>query len=1170
MDIQQMFQDDINRKINGVVKVDQDTGEILFQELSEYVITRELRRHFITFFTEYAEAFTAPTADIGVWISGFFGSGKSHFLKILSCILSSKEVQGVRTSEIFRRKLTDDPEIFSLIESASQHETETILFNIDIEGFVSKDKTAVLRVFAKMFYNHLGFYGEDLKLARLEQFIAMKGKTEEFYRVFQAKNGGEWKASRSAYAFYEDDITDTLQEVLGMSEASAHNWFNGTEAPELSIAQLVSEIRDYVNTKPADFRLLFMADEVGQYVGGDTDLLLNLQSLAEKIGSECGGKVWLVCTGQEAIDEIIRTRENEFSRIQARFRTRLSLSSSSVDEVIQKRILRKTPEASSLLEHVYSSNEAVLQNLFTFSHSVSDIKGYSSSAEFVINFPFVPYQFILMQKVFAEIRRHGNSGKHLSGGERSMLSGFQEAAQKIRTHDENSLAPLYLFYDTVHSFLDSTIRRVIERCEKAAQDGNGIEPQDVDTLKLLYLVRYIDDIRADTSNIVILMAGNISLDKIVMRERVQASLDRLLMQNYIGRTGDTYNFLTDEEQDIQREIRSTPIDINAASRRISELIFGEIYQSRKFTYGRYNLSFTASVDGAPSANINGGMYLRILTEAADPSEKAELRLLTESHNHAVIVLGETSYYEPIERLLKVKKYSSRKNISKLPQSVQAIIRAQLEEASQREKSAVDELKRAIETGKFYASGDRISIIKGDAKSRIDQTLQYLASHMYIHMNLITANIESDSDICAILSVTAQQSIPGTEPNAGALAKVEEYLTLQADMKRTVSMADIQSRYQAAPYGWREIDIAAVVAQLIHARKVTVKHYSIPIQPDDKKLPDMLRKRTETGKTVIAVRQALPAQKIRDLRNFLREYFSVMDVPEDEDGLGAYITDSFRTLRNHYSELISRYGQRSYPGRAVVDNAYSLMNDILQNAKDTAALADKISGRRLELLDSQEDMQEVEAFFQTQAGLFDEASKFQQDIRVDDDYLKDTEAYAALQEIRAILDTRTRNYNYRNIPKLNELMQNVKAQHDSLIEAKKAEILEIIRQCMAEIHQSAGNNQTARNFSVQADKVFAQKKDEVQDSGKLRILDGLIPSIWQCKDDTKKRIDALGRRGTPIAPAQETREKKIRRLYRQTVFDAKTLSTEAEIDTYIEAVRMKMKQLLKNFDAIRLE
>ena len=206
---------------------------------------------------------------------------------------------------------------------------------------------------------------------------------------------------RRAFAFNGKFIIPTLMEVLDMSEDDAKAWFNDKTATEISIAQLVEDMKAYVDTKPANFRLLFMIYEVGQYVGTDTDMLLNLQSLTEKIGSECEGKIWVICTGQEAIDEIIKVRADEFSRIQARFKTRLSLSSSSVDEVIQKRILKKKPEAANNLEGVDEQNDSVLRNLFSFNGSILDIKGYSGPREFTENFPFVPYQFIIMQKVFA-------------------------------------------------------------------------------------------------------------------------------------------------------------------------------------------------------------------------------------------------------------------------------------------------------------------------------------------------------------------------------------------------------------------------------------------------------------------------------------------------------------------------------------------------------------------------------------------------------------------------------------------------------------------------------------------------------------------------------------------------------------------------------------------------
>ena len=1177
MRIQSMFKDDINRKINGVVKVDQDESSVLVQELNEYVITRELKKHFITFFNNYIESFNETTADIGVWISGFFGSGKSHFLKMLSYLLENKEVQGVKTVERFRAKFADDPATFMLIDRATKGRTDTILFNIDIEGSINKDKTAVLRVFAKMFYNYLGFYGENLKVAKLEQFIAKKGKTEEFRRVFEEKNGASWLESRDAYAFFEDDIVATLQEVLGMSEQAASNWFNGTETVETSIAQLVSEIKEYVDTQPRDFRLLFMIDEVGQYVGGDTDLLINLQSLVEKIGSECGGKVWVVCTGQEAIDEIIKARENEFSRIQARFKTRLSLSSSSADEVIQKRILLKTDEAEHDLEQVYAANDSVLRNLFSFTDAILDIKGYTGAGEFAKNFPFVPYQFILMQKVFAEIRKHGNSGKHLSGGERSMLSGFQEAAQKIEDRDEYALAPFFLFYDTVHTFLDSSIRRVIERCERAAIDGNGIEPQDVDVLKLLYLVRYVDDVKANLDNIVILMADDIRMDKITMREQVRGSLDRLMSQNYIGRSGDTYNFLTDEEQDIQREIKNTPVATADIVGRIAQMIFADIYTTKKFRYGKYDFAFDQMVDGQAVGALTGGMMLRVLTVATDPTEKNELRLMVESAGRAVVVLAENPYYESLESAMKIRKYVKQRNVAQLPKSVQDIIRDQQDEAGKYELTAAEDLKKAIAGAEFYVDGEHIEIKGGDAKSKIDQALEYLVAHVYSDLGLITKFAETDADIYKILH-GEEICLPGTEPNRDAAAKVEKYLEIQFNQNLPTTMSDLQDRFQKKPYGWREIDIAAVVAMLIYDQKVTIKYGGATIQPSDPKLPDMLRKKSEIGKTSISKRQVVSIQKIREARDFLRDFFDEMDVPEDEDGLIAHIVEKFNGELDHYTKLDARYDDHKYPDQGKVKQAIALVKDILYQQKDNTALIQRVIDREDTLYDMRDELQEVEEFFKTRVTLFDAAVQYEQDLSVDRDYIaKDDEAHEALNQIRLITMMPTGGkFRYDRIPELNDLMAKVKSSHGKMLDAKREELLEIVRQCMEEIHTLAGDNFAARNISNTADNYFTQQKQKIASYQALALLDGLVPPVWQYKDDTVSRIESIVNPPVKPQPPQpgpepqpQPKKEVIKAIHRQAMFPAKTLKSEEEIDAYVEKIRTNMKQLLKGCDGIKL-
>ncbi len=1185
MMIRNMFAEDINRQINGVIKVDQDTTDVIEQEVREYVITKELKKHFISFFDYYSDSFDKTTDDIGVWISGFFGSGKSHFLKMLSYILENKSVGGNSTVDMFRQKFADDPATFMLIDRATRCKTETILFNIDIEGSINKDKTAVLRVFAKMFYNHLGFFGENLKVAMLEQYIDQQGKTEEFRRVFEQKKGKSWKDQRKAFAFNGKYIVPTLTEVLGMSEEDAKHWFTDKTSVDFSIAQLVDDIKAYLKKQPKDFRLVFLIDEVGQYVGTDTDMLLNLQSLTEKIGSECGGKVWIICTGQEAIDEIIKVRADEFSRIQARFKTRLSLSSSSVDEVIQKRILKKKPEAESALEALYHENDSVLRNLFTFKDALLDIKGFSGANEFAVDFPFIPYQFIIMQQVFSEIRKHGNSGKHLSGGERSMLSGFQEAAQKIQDQDEYALVPFFRFYDTVHTFLESSIRRVIERCQNAADNGAGVEAQDVDLLKLLYLVRYVDDIPANLDNLVILMADDIRTDKIVAREKVGESLGRLLSQNYIGRTGETYHFLTDEEQDIQIGINNTPVDTASIVERIAQMIYADIYQTKKFRYGRYDFDFDKLVDGVSIGAVTGGMKLRFLTVATDAIEKSELSLMTQSKGQAIVVLSGTSYYESLENAMKIRKYVKQRNVSQLPKSMQDTIRGQQDEAGRYELSAMEDLKKAIVNAAFYVDGEHVEIKSGEAKSRIDQALEYLVSHVYSDLGLIEKNADTDMDIIEVLN---GNFLPGAEPNRDAAAKVEEYLIVQDRLKLPTSMFDVQSRYQGIPYGWREIDIAAVVALLINQQKVTIKYGGATIQPTDPKLLDMLRKKSEIGKTSISKRQVVTAVKMRAAKELLREYFDVMDVPDDEDGLVAFIVQKFEEQKTHYEALDANYTTgRKYPDRPKVTQAIQLTTDILSQKKDNIALIDRVLKREDNLFDCKEALQDVEDFFKNQVQLFDAADKMVNDLRNELDYLShEPEANEALNKIRLIVQVPS-GFTYSKIPELNGLMATVKTGHDRLLAAKKAEVGDIVTQCMSAIHQTANFDVRVKSVVAKADEYYDQKRKTIKDLQNLALLDGLIPPMLQYKDSTIDQLEILLK---PVDPglhdndkvrettgfggtteAQPSSPKKIIRPYnRQIIFPAKRLESDAEIDDYLEKVRKQLHDLLKNCDGIQLK
>lgn len=1178
MKIQSMFQKDINRDINGVVKVAQDDERSLQQELSEYIITKELRRHFRTFFDNYTKAIDHPTDKMGVWISGFFGSGKSHFLKMLSYLLSNQVVSGTPAIDYFQDKF-DDPMMYAQAVKCVSVPTESILFNIDIEGPINKDKTAVLRTFAKMFYNHCGFYGDDLKIAKLERFIDRQGKTEEFRQKFEEINGAPWAETRDSFAFFEDDVVEVLQAVLGMSEQAARNWFNGEETNELSIAQLVSDIKEYVDGKGDKFRLLFMVDEVGQYIGDDGDLMINLQSLVEELGAKCMGKVWVMVTSQEAIDSVVKITGDDFSKIQGRFNTRLSLSSSSVDEVIKKRVLAKTEEADQLLHMVYDKEQAVLKNLFVFNDSVLDIKGFADGGEFAATFPFVPYQFIIIQKVLAEIRKHGNSGKHLSGGERSMLSGFQEAAQKVQDKDENALLPFYLFYDTVHTFLESAIRRVIDRCQNAADNHDGIEPQDVAVLKLLYLVRYIDDIKANVDNIATLMVDDIRTDKIALRASVTASLERLQSQNYVSRNGDTYSFLTDEEQDVAVDIKNTVVDSAQITQSIAQTVFGEIYPAKKFKHGRYDFPYDQYIDETLNGSSSGGIRLRIVTVASDHYKDSDQQLIMESqvNNEAIVVLsGDTPYYDELEQAMKIRKYVKQKNVSQLPETIQDIIRKRQQQARHLEERAKSYLEKAIVDAKVVVHGEVMTIKAGDAKDKLDAALSGLVESVYSKLNMVNHFVESDADILAILNGSADTdlSLVGSGANnEDALNEISQWLELKS-VGPTISMGDVQRRYQAVPYGWKEIDIAALIARLIAQQKISIKYGGAVVAKDDRRLVDYLRKKSEVDKAVVARRIAPPEELLRKSISFLRDYLGAMDIPSDEDGLVRFVLDTFETKLAHYQDLLDQYAQNRYPEKEQVITARDLAQDILSQRKDNVALLNRMVQKQDDLLDSAEDTEGVELFFKSQRTVFDEAVKQMNRVSREQDYFAtDPDTQEVFRTISAIL---AMPKPYNRIGELPELIGKVKAAYQALLELKKEEVAETIRQCMQDVHQLAGEARNTEALLQQADHYFAGKRDAAQAALSLTELDAMITQLLNHKDTVCKRMEVMA------APAPEPQAKgsgedhqpapppkKIATVRRYDLCSVKRLQSRDDIDAYVEGIRQKLYQTLENCDGVQV-
>ena len=828
MQIREMFAKPIDRDLQGVIIVGQDETANVKQELEEYVVTRELQKHFADFFAAYKTGITGNTSKTGVWISGFFGSGKSHFLKILSYLLENKEIAGKKAIDYFvdNNKIAD-PMVLADMQLAANTPTDVVLFNIDSKSDSNskENKDAIVNVFLKVFNEMQGYCGAMPFLADLERRLNEEGKYEEFKQKFEENYGDAWKDSRQDFDFIQDDIVDTLIDMNFMSEAAARNWCEKAAEPyKISIEDFAKRVKAYIDRKGNNHHVAFLVDEVGQYIGDDSNLMLNLQTVREELGKECNGKAWVIVTSQQDIDSITKVKGNDFSKIQGRFDTRISLSSANVDEVIKKRILDKKDTAAQMLRLLYGQKATTIKNKIVFNDGVEK-KLYADENDFALVYPFVPYQFNLLASVLTSIRTHGASGKHLSEGERSMLAMFKESAMDYKEHEEGTLIPFHAFYDALENFLDHSHRGVIIK----AYDNSFINPDHktkdvfaINVLKTLFMIKYVNNvIEANIDNITSLMISDIDDDRIELKAKVEDALKVLMRQMLVQRNGEIYVFLTDEEQEINREIESQNVEMAEVINKASEMIFEDIFTDKKYRYpafnGRYAFSFNSTVDDRPyKANQNYDIGVHILTPAADMgTDETTLRMVSGQGREVLVVLpDDRAFMDEIQRYLKIEKFLRLNTSSALPQ-YETIKEGKRLEMRERNANARLYLSESLKEADIYVNGDKAQINAKEVSTRINEALGRLISTVYHKLSYIDAAYGED-DIRKVFKTSNQISLNlegGTEPNIHALDDVLSYVADNTRMHMKTSMKSIKDRFMKAPYGFVEDDVHWLVAKL---------------------------------------------------------------------------------------------------------------------------------------------------------------------------------------------------------------------------------------------------------------------------------------------------------------------------------------------------------------------
>ena len=1216
MQIKDMFAKKIDREIQGVIIVGQGEETNVSQELEEYVVTRELQKHFADFFNAYKKSIDGNTPKMGVWISGFFGSGKSHFLKILSYLLDNKLVGDKHAIDYFidDKKITDN-KVLSDMQLAANIPADVVLFNIDSksESNGKQNKDAIVNVFLKVFNEMQGFCGSMPHIADLERRLVEVGRFDEFKEAFEDEYGDPWEESRKDFDFIQDSVVDALVSMDYMSEAAARNWCEKAIEPyTISIEDFAKRVKAYIDSKEENHHVVFLVDEIGQYIGDDSKLMLNLQTVTEELGKECLGRAWVIVTSQQDIDSITKVKGNDFSKIQGRFDTRLSLSSANVDAVIKKRILDKTDTAAQTLRLLYEQKATIIKNLIVFNDS-AEKKLYADENDFTESYPFVPYQFNLLASVLTSIRTHGASGKHLSEGERSMLALFKESASTLKEKEMGVIVPFHRFYDALENFLDHSHKGVISK----AYSNSYINPEQKDSdvfainvLKTLFMIKYVMEIESNIDNITSLMIENIDNDRIELKGKVEEAIKILMRQMLVQKNGNLYVFLTDEEQEINNEIEKENVEMSEVITKISEMIFEDIFTEKKYRYpefgGRYSFSFNQIVDDRPyKSNQTCDIGLRILTPWYDGGmDDATLRMMSGQGREVLVVLpNDDEFLTEMRAYLKIERFI-RKNTSLKLAKYESIKETKNVEMRERNANAKLYLTEGLKEATVYVNGDIVRLSAKEVNSKVNEALGRLVQTVFHKLSYIDTAM-GEADIRKLLHSTNQlQMLPegGTIANTHALDDVQGYIAMNSRNHMKTSMKSVKDRFMKAPYGFVEDDINWLVACLFKRGDLSFNVNGISVNLNNKSEDDIISyitKKAFVEKLLMEERVRVSEKDKKAVRDVMKEVFNTTVTTEDEDSIMKDFQRSSSNMINEMDKLEVYYKQYDYPGKNVIDTGKRLLKSVIQ-ISGALEFFSYVSKYRETFFDMAEDYEPVKTFFNgEQQNIFKRSLDM---LAIYDDsktYIVDRELEEVIEKMRSILK---QDKPYKNIPQLPELRERFMERYSNILEEQSEPVKDSIKQDRSRVlevlntksykdeklarytnafdelldgAEQCNNISTLRSFADKADALKLRLLNEMTEEDN-RIAQEVAKRL---KIEQEKRNEEAKQRGEEVKAEafiedvkQEFKVRTTKNISIKTV--AKTaswrLESSEDIEKYLAILRENLLKEIKEDTIINIE
>ncbi|MCP4147493.1 MAG: BREX system P-loop protein BrxC [bacterium] len=985
-----IFKKPVDRAIEGVIKADDEKS--LLQEVEEYVLTNEVAKRL----EDFLDAYNNYEGANGAWISGFFGSGKSHLLKMLALLLENRSINGTPVQEMFLPKCAGNPILKADLKKAAAVPSKSILFNIDQKAdVISKTQIdALLAVFVKVFDEMCGYYGKQGHIAQFERDLDGRGLYEPFKVAYKETAGLDWERGREQAILESKNISAAYATVSGDGDAAGGDvgdvgdvgiLDNYRKEYKVSIEDFANNINEYIRAREKGFRLNFFVDEVGQYIADNVKLMTNLQTIAESLATKCGGRAWIIVTAQEDMDSVVgemtKQQGNDFSKIQGRFANRMKLTSADVAEVIEKRLLMKNDNSIEMLSDVYHKEVNNLKTLFNFADGTQNYRNFRDREHFILAYPFIPYQFVLLQQGIRSLSEHNAfEGRHSSVGERSMLAVFQQVAKIIVKKDIGTLATFDLMFEGIRNSLKTQIQHAVGTAENQMTDKFVVR-----VLKALLLVKYVKEFKATVRNVSILMQDEFGLDQSQLRKKVAEALNLLEKDTYLQRNGDIYEYLTNEEKDVEQEIKNTEIETSAVTDELSNIIFREIIKDTKIKYKKNGQDYS---------------YARRLDDRLVGRDyELSVHVVSPLHDHHARVDGLKAqamvrnellvWMPPDERLIndlhmhkKTEKYVRLNISSSQKSSLKKIVETKSRQNQERHNDIKERVAALLGRSKIFAGGDELDLGGEDPQTRIRNGFFELILRVYPNLAMLRDITYNEKDIPLCLERTMLED-PGE-------AGQEILAFIKANHRGGVrtSLKGMLDNFEKKPFGWDNWAIICTMAKLCASGKIEVRAGSDILE--NAALANTLANSKEYMKVHLVPQIEFNASELRALKDFYNDFFNKTPRAGEAKELGKETAAAFRALKDELNVLAGP--PVIYPFQPLIKEAAQRIETFIDKPY-TYYLTD-LGRDKEELMDLKEELIDpVRRFMNKAAGnkapldLYEELLTYQQEQSSNFDYVK---------------------------------------------------------------------------------------------------------------------------------------------------------------------------------------